>query len=123
MKALFSSDRRLVGWIDPGHAIFDAEMNYVAFVANENAWSVEGSWLGAVHVVTLCDRSGRPVAWNPEHVPSAVVRPAPLGRPSHPKRPMRPKRPLPPMRPIMPKAPLGGWSPLSFEEWLCPVNS
>jgi hypothetical protein len=35
---------------------------------------------------------------------------------------MRPKRPLPPMRPIMPKAPLGGWSPLSFEEWLCPVN-
>ena len=119
MKPLFSPRCDLLGWIDPGAAIFDAEMNYVAFVADGHAWSpLDCNWLGSVDVLTVFDRSGRAVAWNPERPLSGLTPQAPIGRPMRPKTPMRPKRPLQPVRPLFPKTPLTGWSPLSFEEWL-----
>jgi hypothetical protein len=121
MKPLFSPRCDLLGWIDPGSAIFDPEMNYVAFVAYGHAWSpLDCNWLGAVDVLTVFDRSGRAVAWNPERPLSGpgLALQAPTGRPMRPKTPMRPKRPLQPVRPLFPKTPLTGWSPLTFDEWL-----
>ncbi len=119
MKPLFSPHCDLLGWIDPGSAIFDPEKNFVAFVAYGHAWSaVDCGWLGAVDVLTILDRSGRPVGWNPEHPLSSFVGQGPVGRPMRPKTPMRPKRPLQPVRPLAPRRPLSGWSPLSFDEWL-----
>jgi hypothetical protein len=119
MKPLFSPRCDLLGWIDPGIAIFDAEMNYVAFIAHGHAWSpLDCNWLGAVDVLTVFDRSGRAVGWNPERPLSGFALQAPTGRPMRPKTPMRPKRPLRPVRPLFPKTPLAGWSPLTFAEWL-----
>jgi hypothetical protein len=119
MKPLFSPRCDLLGWIDPGAAIFDTAMNYVAFVADGHAWSpLDCDWLGFVDVLTVFDRSGRAVAWSPERPLSGLALQAPVGRPMRPKTPMRPKRPLQPVRPLFPKTPLTGWSPLSFEEWL-----
>jgi hypothetical protein len=36
-----------VGWIDPGKHIFDQNMNWVAYISHNHAWSAEtGNWLG-----------------------------------------------------------------------------
>lgn len=118
MKPLYSPQGDLIGWIDPGRAVFDCEMDYIAYVAEGHAWcAVEEIWLGPVDVLTLRDRNGQPVAWNPERVPSAAAAMMPIGRPMRPPQPMRPRRPMPPVRPLPPKHPLGGWSGLSFAAW------
>jgi hypothetical protein len=120
MQPLFSPDCDHVAWIDPKlGSIFDRQMRFVAFVAGENAWSAETLiWLGQVDVVTLRDRSGKPVAWNPDRVPTGATASPPPGAPGRPKVPMRPKTPLPPRRPLRPRHPLSGWSWLTFAEWL-----
>ena len=118
MKPLFSPRCDLVGWIVPGRAIFDTEMNYVAYVGDEQAWcAVHDIWLGSVDVVTVRDRFGLPVAWNPERDPAGGGGFSPMRRPMRPQTPMRPKRPLPPIRPLFPRQPLSGWSQFAFVEW------
>jgi len=119
MKALFSGTCEHIGWIDPERAIFDPAMNYVAFIAGKNAWSAsEVQWLGSVDVLTLRDRSGLPIAWTPDHPLTRVSNAIPPVQPIRPPVPIRPKRPINPKRPLLPQVPLGGWSPLTFDEWL-----
>ena len=115
MEALFAPDCALVGWIDPGRAIFDTEMRYVAYISGINAWSVStGAWLGPVDNFTLCDRRGKPMAWNPSHPIRGQLTTPTSVTPLTPLQPLTPLRPLNPPTPLRPLTPLGGWSPMSF---------
>src|SRR5262245_14997652 len=115
---LFASTCDHVAWIDPGRFVFDREMKVVAFIANGNAFAESNlDWLGPVDGTPLCDRDGRPVAFNPERSPrgqSAGIVPP---RPQRPAMPARPKHPLTPRRPLFPAEPQSGWSPLGFAAW------
>lgn len=104
---LFDENCELVAWIRPEEHIFDTGMDWVAYISHGHAWSAEtGNWCGPVHGMLCLDTSGRVVAWNPqEHV-------AGTARPDRPARAARAARPARPARPV------GGWSDLSFEEWV-----
>lgn len=119
LSELFDKDCRPVAWTD-GQNVFDRELAWVAFVSQGNAFSIEGSiWLGPVKGLSHQDRAGKVVAWNPMEPPAnSVVVAAPGARPT---KPMAPGRPLSPVStPVShpPREPLGGWSGLSFEDWL-----
>lgn len=119
LTPLFSQGCELVGWMQPQKFLFDADMGYVAFIANGHAWSARsGRWIGPVVASHVFDVEGRPVAWNPG---------APLRGSGRPLRPVNVVRAVSPVRPAKPVAPLrpltapdlpGGWSQFSFAEWL-----
>jgi len=118
LEPLFSRDCDLVGWLEPGRYVFDRETNYIAFIVDRQAWSATGErWLGVVNDLTLCDRAGKPVAWSRPPVVGTAAGMV-QKRPMLPKVPMRPIRPLTPVRPLRPDAPRGGWSPMTFSDWL-----
>jgi 4-fold beta flower protein len=120
LAPLFSRDCDLVGWLEPDRYVFDRETNYVAFIVDRQAWSASGErWLGAVNGLTLCDRAGKPVAWSKQPVAGTSAGMV-QRRPMLPKVPMRPVKPLTPVRPLRPDAPRGGWSAMTFSDWLGP---
>ncbi len=121
LQPLFNSNCELVGWIDSGRRhIFDTEMNWVAFISNNNAWSTEtGNWLGPVDGLTCLDHDGHVVAWNPSQVPHGKVHPIRPLKALIVIRPVRPKRPEHLVYPShSPVTPTGGWSQISWYEWI-----
>jgi hypothetical protein len=103
-----------------GEYLFDTDLTWIGFIHDGNMWTAdqEGIWLGPAGEGVLMDRKGRVALWTRGvHVSgkSAVYQPA---RPYRPPRPQRPPRPNRPPRPERPPRPSGGWSPLSFGEWL-----
>jgi hypothetical protein len=119
LTPLFSPGCDLVGWMQPRKFLFDAEMTYVAFLASGHARSARsGRWIGPVIGAHVFDVDGRPVAWNPAEPLRGFGRPL---RPVNVVRavsPVRPPKPVAPPRPLTPPVLAGGWSPLSFAEWL-----
>jgi hypothetical protein len=68
MKPLFSPSTKLVAWLEPGKFIYDLAMRPVAFISGGHAFSYPANaWLGPVDGLTLLDRNGKPVAFNPGH--------------------------------------------------------
>jgi hypothetical protein len=119
LTPLFSQHCDLVGWIRPRQFLFDADMSYVAFLANGHAWSARsGLWIGPVAGTHVFDTEGRPVAWNPGEPLRG------FGKPLRPVNVVRAVSPVRPPRPILPTRPLtapvlpGGWSPFTFAQWL-----
>lgn len=118
LKPLFSPRCDLVGWCEPGRAVFDPAMNHVAFIVQGHAYAAASErLLGAVDGPNLHDLAGLPVAWNPEQPIRALGAGPTPPRPMRPPTPMRPMRPIPPRRPLFPSVPHPGWSPLGFEDW------
>lgn len=119
MTPLFDNECNLVGWMDPGKHIFDTDMDWVAFIANGHAWSVQTeNWLGEVYGLNVRDRQGRTVLWNPDQpIENSLPVLEPL-QPLTPLGPLTPLTPLDPLTPLQPLEPLGGWSDLSWEEFL-----
>jgi hypothetical protein len=119
LSPLYSPDCQLVGWLQPGKFLFDADMFYVAFITNGHLWSARsGRWIGPVIGAHVYDMDGRPVAWNPSEPLRTFGRPL---RPMNVVRavsPVRPQRPMPPQTPLSAPGVLGGWSAFSFQEWL-----
>lgn len=110
LKPLFNKNSELVAWISPIQHIFNQNLEWVAYLSNSHAWSARtGNWLGPVHGVICLDSSGKVVAWNQEGNINGTARPA---RPARAARSARPARPARPTRTV------GGWSKLSFEEWI-----
>jgi hypothetical protein len=119
LTPLFSRHCDLAGWMQPRQFLFDADMTYVAFLANGHAWSARsGLWIGPVIGTHVFDMEGRPVAWNPGEPLRG------FGKPLRPVNVVRAVSPVRPTRPILPPRPLtapvlpGGWSPLTFAKWL-----
>ncbi len=119
LTPLFSPACDLVGWMQRDAFVFDVDMAYVAFLAGGHAWSARsGLWIGPAIGPHLFDIHGRPVAWNPGEPLRGFGRPL---RPVNVVRavsPVRPPQPVTPARPLTAPALPGGWSPLSFAEWL-----
>ena len=113
---LFDKDCDLVAWIHPGEHIFSVDMDWVAYLANDHAWSAEnGNWLGPVNGLLCLDHGGHPVAWNPKESVKGSSAPS---RPSRAPRTSRPSRPSRPSSPSRPSTPSGGWSSMSFYAWV-----
>jgi ribosomal protein S18 acetylase RimI-like enzyme len=117
MTPLFDANVHLVGFFD-GTYVFDLANEWVAFHDRGNVFACGGRWLGPLNEGTLQDQDGRAVAWLAGSRPATgrkPPRPMNAKRPLHPKRPLRPRTPLPPPQPMQPG---GGWSPLSWAQWL-----
>lgn len=116
---LFDPSPSLVGWMRPGDHIFDTGMNWVAYVKNGHAWSVESdSWLGPIQGNNCLDKNGNVVAWSKEGNVSGTLSPMKPVKPIRPIKPISPVSPVDPITPIKPTPPVGGWSNLSWNEWL-----
>ena len=117
MTPLFNADVRLVGFFD-GTYLFDLDNDWVAFHDRGNMFARGGRWLGPLKDGTFQDHDGRAVAWLAGSRPATGMKPpAPMNPklPLHPKRPLRPRTPLPPAHPMQPG---GGWSKLTWAQWM-----
>lgn len=115
---LFDKECNLVGWIKPDEHIFNADMEWIAYIVKENAWSARtGNWMGPVDGLNCLDIRGKVVAWNPGCKISPAVHPLRPSRTVKPSRPLKPARPIRPARPVLPTVPAGIWSELSLEQW------
>ncbi|MBU3209463.1 4-fold beta flower protein [Clostridium algidicarnis] len=120
LEPLFDKRANFVGWLYNREHIFDTDLNWVAYINNGYAWSVKKlNWIGKLKNTNCLDRDGKVVAWNPD---SPVI-----GGLSEVEEPLKSYKPLPPPKPLIsekplkpPKAPkaIGGWSPLTFSQWL-----
>ena len=119
MDALFDQLRRHIGWHFRNRHIYDTELRWVAYIANFNAWAVSNNeWLGPVVGYNCLDRLGRVVAWHPGQPVRNLYLPVYPGKPDRPVSPTRPLLPPAPVIPDPPHQPFGGWSPLSWQDWL-----
>ena len=110
MIAVFDKNCNFVAWYDSENGnVFDSETQWIGFVRNSHFFSRAAEWLGGFNSGTFLDRSGKPVGW----IEGATPRPT-----QSLLRPLRPLRPLTPLRPLRPQTPLGGWSRLSWNEYI-----
>ena len=117
MTPVFDADVRVVAFFD-GTYLFDLANDWVAFHDRGNVFARGGRWLGPLRDGTFQDHDGRAVAWLAGSRPATGMKPAlPMNPklPLHPKRPLRPRKPLPPPQPMRPG---GGWSPLTWVQWM-----
>ncbi len=116
---LFDKDCDHVGWIEPGKFIYNTDMQCVAFIVNNNAWSVEsGNWLGPIQGLLCFDTNGKLVFWNPkEKITGKVSAPRP-SRQILSIKPPQPEKPSDPSKPTKPKVAKDVWSDLSYFSWL-----
>ena len=117
MTPIFDADVRLVGFFD-GNYLFDLANEWIAFHDRGHVFARSGRWLGPLAGGTLQDEDGRAVAWLAGSQPSTGMKPGrPMNAklPLHPKRPLRPRTPLPPPTP---RQPGGGWSKMTWTQWL-----
>ncbi len=117
MTPVYDANVRLVGFFD-GAFLYDLSNEWIAFHDRGNVFAVGGRWLGPLQAGTFLDLDGRAVAWLAGSRPATGMKPA---APMNPKRPLPPKRPLRPRKPLPPSVPMqpgGGWSRLSWAEWM-----
>jgi len=117
MTPIFDANVRLVGFFD-GTYLFDLSNDWIAFHDRENVFAPGGRWLGPLKDGSFLDADGKVVAWLAGARPATGMRPKP---PMNPKRPLLPKRPLRPRTPLPPPVPMqpgGGWSPLTWAQWM-----
>jgi len=114
---LYDANVRLVGFFD-GVYLFDLANEWIAFHDRGHAFAASGRWLGPVQDGIFLDLDGKVVAWLAGSRPTTGMKPTP---PMDPKRPLPPKRPLRPRSPLPPPVPMqpgGGWSALSWAQWM-----
>lgn len=122
MVPLFDKDRNFVGWlVEEGRRdIFDGQMNWVAFVwDDDHIWAVGNKkWVGVLYGSNVLDVNGKVAFWNPDTVLENLPRPVRPLAPAMPLRPTRPLRPASPLRPPSTLSPAGGWSGMSWDEFV-----
>jgi hypothetical protein len=121
MTPIYTQNSRLVGWLDEEEKyVFGINLEWVAFLSAGHAFSAQAKWLGAFFSEnTFQDRQGRPVAWLQNTQPLGDVAPPPPPAPPVPPPPPPPTpQSDPPFPPFTPMHPFGGYSQLSWQEWL-----
>lgn len=121
MNPLFNNQAQLVGWLtDDRKHIFDTNLNWVAFVDNNNSiWTTKNKkYAGVLYGNNVRDTIGKTAFWNPETQIKNSLKPLNPLRPLSPLRPLRPLKPLNPLTPLKPLTPLGGWSTLTWEQFI-----
>ncbi|UOK57383.1 hypothetical protein MGI18_23175 [Bacillus sp. OVS6] len=119
MEALFDKDCQLVAWLDAENEnIFDTNMNWIAFLSEDNIFSsTTKKWLGVYNKLACYDTTGRIVAWNPESPFEGMGTPNRPYSPYTPYTPYTPYKPYTPYTPYRPNTPYRGWSEISFNKW------
>ena len=121
MNALFNKNTYLVAWLsDDRKHIFDTEMNWIAFVADDlRVWNVRNhSWQGHLYGNNIRDFNGRTLFWNPDTQIKNTAKPFKPFKPFIPFRPFKPFKPFTPFRPFKPFEPIGGWSHLTINDFI-----
>jgi hypothetical protein len=121
MSPLFDKNTDLVGWLsDNSKHIFDTDMDWVAFIADDSSiWNVNSfSWMGHLYGKNIRDFDGKTLYWNPETPIQNTAKPFEPFRPFKPFAPFRPFRPFTPFRPFEPFEPMGGWSSLTWNDFV-----
>ena len=114
MIAFFNQNCELFCWYDETkNFFFSTNLNVIAFNDRNNIFSYEANlpqWLGClIDNECLTDVTGKAIAFSSNGTPRSIMPPL------RPLSPLKPLRPLPPLPPI---PPLGGWSPLTYEDWI-----
>lgn len=118
MTPIYDRNVRQVAWFD-GSNVFDLGLNLIAFHSDGHFFSSSSlKWLGPLDDGSLQDQGGKVVAWLADAQPSSSLRPLTPLRPLRPLSPLRPLNPHRPLQPLRPLNPLGGWSSLSWQQWL-----
>ena len=116
---LFDRECNLIAWIEPNRSIFDTDMQWIAYISSNHAWSSDtGNWLGPVRDTVCYDTNGKVFAWSTGSKILGMARPARPTRAARAARPARPAKPARPARPVRPATPAGGWSSFSLHGWL-----
>ncbi|KRT17888.1 hypothetical protein ASU31_00920 [Pedobacter ginsenosidimutans] len=121
MTALFNKDTDLVGWLsDDKKNIFNTKMEWVAFVSSDSSvWNVsKKNWRGHLYGNNIRDFNGKTLFWNPDTPIENTYAPYRPYTPYTPYRPYTPYTPYTPYRPYRPYTPTGGWSHLSWDEFV-----
>ena len=121
MFPIFDKDSTLCGWLSKDRKyIFDINVNWVAFVSNdESVWTVNNkSWVGVLRGSNVHDVEGKTAFWNPETKVENSLRPLKPLNPLTPLRPLTPLNPLKSLKPIKPLTPIGGWSSISWKNFV-----
>ena len=119
MEPLYNKELEHVGWLQPGRYIYDTQGNCIAYISNNNIFSIKKDcWLGPIRGFTCFDHLGKPVAWNHREFPMGIPKPVqpkkvikrkPIDKTFIPNAPKAPEKPL---------RPIGGWSKMTWEAWL-----
>ena len=119
MEALFNSHTKFVGWIYRDKYILDADLNWVAFIDHDHAWSAKTvHWLGPMDGLNCLDCFGHPVAWHPSLRIRALPSRAMTVTPKVPASPAKQASRTSPATPATPETPVGGWSRMTWSQWL-----
>ncbi len=119
MKAIFDKNNDLVGWLEEeSYNVFDSKMVWIGFVKDSYFFDTKASWLGGFVSQNFVDKQGKPVAWiqNAKIQGSSALAVPML--PSIPLRPIKPIQPIRPIRPLRQITPLGGWSMMSWPQYI-----
>lgn len=118
MYPLYTPQVELVAWLDDAGNIFDSNMNWIAFISDNNVFSsVSIGWLGIIKDKTILDQSGKPFLWNPDSDILSMSKPFRPFKPFKPFAPFKPFKPFTPFKPFKPFVPSGGWSSHNFDSW------
>lgn len=119
IKPIFDPQAIHVGWHN-GIYIFDNQLDWVAFEYQGDLFSsTHATWLGPLVDGTFLDQTGKPVAWLAGTIPTGFR--IGTAQPKAPIVPIAPKNlevPRFPTGAMKQLSPLGGWSKLSWIEWL-----
>ena len=120
MTPLFNSQTQLVGWLaDNKKYIFDTNLNWVAFIDNNNIWTTKNkNWVGVLYGNNIRDTFGNTAFWNPDTPIENSLKPLNPLKPLTPLSPLKPLKPLNPLRPLKPLTPIGGWSIMTWEQFI-----
>lgn len=118
MTPIYDYHAQQVAWFD-GKNMFDLNLNWIAFHNSGQIFSSKTlQWFGPFNNGSFQDRGGKVVGWLAGSQPSSSLKPLTPLQPLRPLTPLKPLNPLRPLTPLPPLNPLGGWSALTWEQWL-----
>lgn len=118
MNAIFDKKCILVAWLYEDKYIFDKDMRWIGFIQDEYIFNNRCRWLGGFYKHTVVDKAGKAIAWEEGYSPRSRLSLITPLIPLIPLTPLNPLTPLTPLTPLIPLVPQGGWSALSWDNFL-----
>ena len=116
MEPIFDRNCRLTAWMNPDTGeVFTLDRNFVAFVRGGGVFTPRSHHLGYFLKGVFRDKHSKAVAFLRD---AGISHPALPATPAPPAMPATPAVPATPAIPAAPAAPAGGFSTLSWDEFL-----
>jgi hypothetical protein len=114
LKPLFDKNSKHVAWIDNDGYIFNTQMHWCGFIDSDFVFSPRSKYLGFYIEESIVDRNGNAVAHITDSYPISISMPPVPPIPPSPPAPSIPHIPSNPPAPPFQTTPIGGWSALSW---------